>query len=203
MSFIKICGVTRQEDLDAVIAAGATAVGFNLWPRSPRAVAEARARELCERARGRIETVLVVVDHPGPDALRMRVGADWLQLHGDEPPEAVGDRAFKAIGLAGRTDVARASAFPGDRILVDARDPTLRGGTGREAPRELARTLARRRRTILAGGLGPENVASAIAAVSPWGVDTASGVEFAPGVKDPDRIAAFVNAAREAFQTES
>lgn len=203
MSFIKICGITREEDLEAVVASGATAVGLNLWPRSPRAIDETRARRLCELARGRVETVLVVVDHPDPYGLRQRVGADWIQLHGDEGPEAVAPGAFKAIGLAESGDVLRARAFPGDRILVDAQNRELRGGTGRTPPQALAREVARTRRTILAGGLRPENVAEAIARVGPWGVDTASGVEVAPGIKDREKIESFVIAAQAAFQTES
>lgn len=199
MSYIKICGITRAEDLEQVIAAGASAVGFNLWPASPRCIDEKAARTLCELARGRIETVLVVVDHRDVVGLRDRVGADWVQLHGDEAPESVVDGSFKALGLGREQDLAAARRFFGSRLLVDARDPVRRGGTGHRARWDLAATLAAERRLILAGGLKPSNVAEAVRTVSPWGVDTASGVEIRPGVKDPDAVRAFVRGAMSAF----
>lgn len=198
MKFIKICGVTTLDDLDVVIGAGANAVGFNMWSCSPRAIDEQTARILCDRARGRIETVLVVVNHPDAEGLRERVGADWVQLHGDEAPQDMFPRSFKAVGLASAEDVREALMFPGERLLVDARDPLRRGGTGERVPQELAREVVRERSVILAGGLRPENVAQAVRRVRPWGVDTASGVESSPGRKDAERVKRFVEAAQQA-----
>ncbi|MEM6733086.1 MAG: phosphoribosylanthranilate isomerase [Myxococcota bacterium] len=203
MSFVKVCGITRLSDLEAVIDAGADAVGINIWPGSPRSVGESDAAELVRAARGRIETVLVVVDHSQPHRLREQIGADWVQLHGDEPSELVSGASFKAIGIAGEADVALALGMPGERLLVDARDPVRRGGTGERAPTALAREIAAARRTILAGGLRPDNVEEAIRAVRPWGVDTASGVESAPGEKDRRAVETFVRAAKHAFSFRS
>lgn len=199
MSYVKVCGVTRPDDLEVVIAAGASAVGFNIWPGSPRHVDEDRARELCAQATGRIETVLVVVDHRAPEDVRAAVGADWVQLHGDEPPAALDSRSFKALGLGGPEDFGLARRYPGGRLLVDARDPVRRGGTGHRARWDLAAELAGERRLVLAGGLTPKNVAEAVRTVRPWGVDTASGVEIRPGVKDPEAVRAFVAGAMSAF----
>jgi phosphoribosylanthranilate isomerase len=118
-----------------------------------------------------------------------------IQLHGDEPPEAA--RAMprpviKAVSIADRSPEELARAWPGDvALLVDADDRVRRGGTGRLASWERAAALARLRPVILSGGLRAENVVEAIAAVRPWGVDVASGVESAPGVKDPVRLRAF------------
>ena len=200
----KICGVTQPEDLEMVIAAGADAVGLNLWPGSPRCISYESAKELVGLARGRIATVGVCVNLPESQllALRSDVGLDWVQLHGDEPAHLVsrlGDRAFKALGIAGGADVTSALSMPGSLVLVDARDDIARGGTGQLAPTSLARRIAAERATVLAGGLGPHNVAERIAAIRPMGVDTASGVEISPGIKDPAKVQAFCLRAREAF----
>ncbi|MEL6338414.1 MAG: phosphoribosylanthranilate isomerase [Myxococcota bacterium] len=203
MSYIKICGVRSTTDLEWVIEAGASAVGLNVWPSSPRALPENEAAVLIAQARGRIETVLVVVDHPEPERLRVRLGADWVQLHGDEAPGTVGARSYKAVGVADKADLKRALSFPGERLLVDAKDPIRRGGTGRRVNASIVDAIAQKRPMILAGGLRPENVAEAIAEVKPWGVDTASGVERSPGIKDQEKVRAFVRAAREAFSARS
>lgn len=203
MSYIKICGVRSTTDLECVIEAGANAVGLNVWPSSPRAISENQAATLIAHARGRIETVVVVVDHTEPERLRSRLGADWVQLHGDEAPGVVGAHSYKAVGVSNEGDLELALSFPGERLLVDAKDPVRRGGTGRRVNGSLVDAIAQKRPVILAGGLQPENVAEAIAEVKPWGVDTASGVERSPGVKDQEKVRAFVRAAREAFSARS
>ena len=202
--WIKICGITRDEDLESVIDAGADAVGFNLWPQSPRHVSKSRAKELASRARGRIATVGVCVnlDEAELAGLAESLGLDWIQLHGDETPELVqglGPAAFKALGIATEQDAERAMEMPGAFVLVDARDDVARGGTGKLAPTQLARQVSSQRPTVLAGGLRPDNVRERIEAIEPMGVDTASGVEVRPGVKDPIKVREFCLRAKQAF----
>ena len=200
----KICGVTRTEDLETVIAAGAHAVGLNLWAGSPRCVTVDDARKLVAAAAGRIQSVGVVVNMPQNElaALREDVGLDWIQLHGDEPGHVVESLlpgAYKALGIADEGHVEEALEMPGEFLLIDARDDVARGGTGKAAPIDLAHKIAAARPTVLAGGLGPENVADRIKRVGPIGVDTASGVEESPGVKDAGKVHAFCEQARNAF----
>lgn len=200
--YVKICGVTRESDLEVCVTAGASAIGLNLVPGSRRRVSPGRARDLAAAAAGRIEVVLVVADLAPAElaALRGEVGGDWVQLHGHESPEQLresGPRALKAVGIETAADVDVAARYPGPRLLVDAKSPAL-GGTGRSFDWALVRRLAAERELVLAGGLTPENVADAVVAVRPFGVDVASGVESAPGIKDPAQVEAFVKNARAA-----
>ena len=202
---VKICGLTRIEDVEAAISAGADMIGLNFVPGSPRCIDVARARALAGAARGRVEIVGVVADL---DPLQVKaivadVGLDRVQLHGDEPPEVIGalaPHAFKALRIGGAEDVALAARYEGDLLLVDARVPGQQGGTGVRVDPALVVGLARARRLLLAGGLGPDNVAEAVRVVRPWGVDVASGVEDAPGIKDERKVRAFVHEARRAAQ---
>jgi phosphoribosylanthranilate isomerase len=198
---IKICGLTRSEDVDACLALGVEAVGLNFWPRSPRAVSAERAAELAERARGRARIVGVFVGAVEDELRRAMdtVGLDAVQLHGDEPDAllvSLSPRAYRAVRLSGPDDVARALRTPGDEVLVDAFRAGQPGGTGVVLDAELARAVTSRRRTWLAGGLTPANVAERIALTSPFGVDAASGVEASPGIKDPAAVERFVRAVR-------
>lgn len=202
--WVKVCGVTREEDLEAAVEAGVDAVGLNRVPDSPRCVSRERARELAAAARGRAEVVLVVANLP-PDLAeeeRRAVQADRLQLHGDEPDDwlLALPAAYRAIRVRGVDDLERARRLPGGPVLLDAWAPGVLGGTGRKLDTLLVAPLARERAVILAGGLTPENVGEAVRTVRPAGVDVASGVEQPgrPGVKDAARIRAFVTAARAA-----
>lgn len=196
---IKVCGLTRPEDIDAAVAADVDAVGFVLWPESPRAVTAARARELARRLPPWIARVGVMVN-PTPAAAAEAVreaGLSALQLH------AVSDAApFLAQGVpllwvAPLSPTTRPPTAPaGTTLMVDAHDPARHGGTGRTIDWTRAAVLARATRLVLAGGLTPENVADAVAAVRPYGVDVSSGVELAPGIKSADCILRFVAAAR-------
>lgn len=200
---VKICGITRDEDARAAAAAGADAIGFVLWPGSPRSIgvdsAAALAGDLPVVAR-----VGVFVD-ASTDEVAAAVKAARLtavQLHGDE--DATGYRAcgapvIKAITLETGNDVDRAANLPDEvTVLVDASDPIRRGGTGRTVSWSLAAALARRRPILLAGGLTPANVADALDQVRPWGIDVSSGVERAPGVKDAEAIRALCVAVARA-----
>jgi phosphoribosylanthranilate isomerase len=203
--FIKVCGITRLGDARHAAAHGATALGFVFWQKSPRGVSAEVAAEIIGELPPDVTPVGVFVDEPveGIRAVVERTGIRAVQLHGDELPAyagAVGCPVFRAV----RVDEAdRACAgWPADTtFLVDTVDPMLRGGTGVAVDWDRAAALARGRRVVLAGGLTPANVAEAIAAVRPFGVDVSSGVEEAPGVKDSDKVARFLANARSAFET--
>ena len=208
---VKICGITCLEDGLAALRAGADLLGFNFYPPSPRfLLADPCARLVSElRASGYdFQAVGVFVNHPPQEieSLLERCGLDLAQLSGDEPPAclaALGSRAFKALRPkhteALLADLERYPTRTGmPAYLVDAYRPGAYGGTGQVIDWDLASDLAGRHSILLAGGLTPENVAVAIRQVHPWGVDVASGVENAPGRKDPTKLAAFLLACRQA-----
>lgn len=206
--YTKICGITELDDLRAVQDAGASAVGLNLVPSSKRRVTWERAAELVAAA-GDLETVAIVADLSIDDLERAFVatGVKRVQLHGGESPEyleraieRLGPVAYKAVGVATARDVERAAAFAGDRILVDAKVAGELGGTGQRFDWSLVTELGSSRCLLLAGGLSDANVAEAVTAVRPWGVDVASGVELPdrPGRKDGARVRRFVERARGA-----
>lgn len=209
---IKICGLTTPEALDAALDAGADAVGFVFFPPSPRHLDLAAARDLGARVQGRAAKVALSVDAAdallaaGIEALR----PDMLQLHGRESPARVtevrrrfGLPVMKAIAVERQADLASVAAYAGvaDRILFDARAPraaTRPGGLGKAFDWRLLADLDPGLSFMLSGGLDAGNVAEAVAITRAPGVDVSSGVERAPGQKDPDRIRAFVRAARAA-----
>jgi phosphoribosylanthranilate isomerase len=201
MTAIKICGLTRVQDAERALDLGVEALGINLWEGSRRWCDPFVAGRIVEAARGRARVVAVTVDASDAQLGRIRgeVGIEWLQFHGDEPPERVRaflPKAFRAVRAEGREGLRAAFSAPGLEVLVDACVPGHRGGTGVLADWALAAQVARARPLWLAGGLTPDNVAEAVRAVRPMGVDVAGGVESAPGVKDPERLAAFVRAVR-------
>ena len=220
MMKIKICGIRTLDDALAAIDAGADLLGLNFYPRSPRYIEPAACAALVNHLRGRGEraTLVGVFVNIAADAVAACLDAcnlDYAQLHGDEPPEdlaALGPWAFKAIRPANTEEAKRqvlrylpaapdgydtlVADPPRPAFLLDAAAPGQFGGSGQQAGWHMARVLARRWPILLAGGLRPGNVAAAVEAVHPWGVDVASGVEASPGRKDPARIRAFVAAAR-------
>lgn len=194
--FVKICGITRLEDAEAAVEAGASALGFVFWPKSPRFVDPYRARTIAAALPPFITTVGLFVNQPAEYingvASLVRLGA--VQLHGDETPEdaaLIHRPIVKACGVAAADAEAKLAAWsPAVTLLLDAHDPERRGGTGRTVDWDVATRIAAARRTILAGGLTPDNVAEAITRVRPFGVDVSSGVERAPGIKDRARLRA-------------
>lgn len=214
---VKICGLTTPETLDAALAAGADMVGLVRFPKSPRHVELDAGAALAARARGRAAVVALVVD-PDDEALEALVAAlspDLIQLHGKETPERVAairarfsTPVMKAIGIADESDLARVPPYADvcDRLLFDAKPPkdarALPGGNGVAFDWRLVRALDPGRPTMLSGGLDPQNVGAAIAATRIRAVDVSSGVESAPGTKDPIAIAAFTAAARAAWRSE-
>jgi len=196
---VKICGITRAEDAEAAVAAGADAIGFVFWPGSPRLIDPYRARAIRARLPPFVTAVGVFVNQPlayviGVASL-VRLGV--VQLHGDETPQyaaGIATPVMKAVALgAGHGD--RIAAWPAaTTLLLDVHDPVARGGTGRTIDWTAAAAVAATRRIVLAGGLTAENVAEAVARVRPFGIDVSSGVERAPGVKDPQRLRALFEA---------
>lgn len=206
---IKICGVTTPAILDAVIASRADHVGFVFFPPSPRNLSPSDAAALAPRARGRISRVGLFVD--ADDAtVAEAVGAgrlDALQLHGKESPERAaqlrarfGLPVWKAVAVASAADVERAAAYVGavDLVLFDAKTPkgTLPGGMGLAFDWSLLAAWKNRAPWGLAGGLNPGNVAEAVRQTGAPLVDTSSGVETEPGVKDAALVAEFCRVAR-------
>ncbi len=207
---IKICGISTAAALDAAIAAHADHVGFVFFPPSPRHVTSTLAAQLAERADVHIGKVGLFVD-ADDRAIAEAVtaaGLDALQLHGAETPGRVaqvkaqfGLPVWKALPVASAADVLRADAYAqaADLVLFDAKTPkgTLPGGMGLVFDWTLLANFRGDTRWGLAGGLNPANVAEAIRATGAPLVDTSSGVESAPGVKDVDKILAFCKAARQ------
>ncbi|MGU9979069.1 phosphoribosylanthranilate isomerase [Phreatobacter sp. HK31-P] len=210
---VKICGISTMPTLDVALEAGADMVGLVFFAKSPRNVSIATARALAEHARGRAEVVALTVDPTDEFLAEVMegVGPDVLQLHGAETPGRVADirsrfgpRVMKAMGVAEAADLApvRDYAAVSDLILVDAKPPTtaeaLPGGNGLTFDWRLVAGLDPGCPVMLSGGLHLGNVAEAIRLTRLSGVDVSSGVESAPGLKDPDKIRAFVAAARQA-----
>jgi phosphoribosylanthranilate isomerase len=200
---LKICGMTRVGDALHAVREGATAIGFVFWKGSPRYIEPERAGEIAAALPATVTTVGVFVNEP-VDAIRetARVaGLRMVQLHGEETPaymEQIDQPVMRAVTLD--TMVETTKTWPADTtLLLDSTDPSRRGA-GRVAvdwPR--AAVITRGRRVVLAGGLTPDNIEEAIVTVRPIGVDVASGVELAPGVKDLDKVARFLANAQAAF----
>jgi phosphoribosylanthranilate isomerase len=200
---IKICGVTSVKQAIACTELGADALGVNFVDSSPRRVevSTARAIALAIEKRALVVGVVANVTVAAMRTLASASGVGCLQLHGDEPAEDVAallPHAYKAIRVAGEEDVRLAESMPGEFVMVDAKVPGVLGGSGQTLDWSLVAGLAKRRKVVLAGGLTPENVGAAIAALRPWCVDVASGVEISPGVKDLAKVKAFVDAVRAA-----
>ena len=204
MTRVKVCGITRHEDAELAADLGAWALGFILWRSSPRAADPATAAAIAAALRRRVALVGVFVN-PTLDEVTAAAEAlhlSHVQLHGDEGPafcaeagRRSGCKVIKAVRVAGGGDLQDLERFHTDFHLLDADARGLRGGSGTTWDWAL---IARRRSrvpAILSGGLTAENVAAGIAAVAPYAVDVASGVEAAPGVKDPERLRAFMAAA--------
>lgn len=201
MTRLKVCGITRPDDAELAVEVGAWAVGFILWPGSRRYVEPAMAAGIARSVRRRTELVGVFVNPTLDEVAHAAdlMGLTHLQLHGDEGPsfctaaaQRTGCRVIKALRVRSRADVAGAQRFHTDLHMLDS------PGNGRTWDWDLARERRTRIPLVLAGGLTAENVGEAIAAAHPWAVDVASGVETAPGVKDPARVREFAAAVTRA-----
>jgi phosphoribosylanthranilate isomerase len=198
---VKICGITRPEDGRMVEAAGAQAIGINFAPRSKRRVSPSVAAEILAVVGPLVTVVGVFVDAPLEELLatvrRLRLGA--VQLHGDEPPAyAAAVRSevpvIRALPFVRAMTPESLADYPADAFMLDAPVP----GSGEAFDWSQAGAWKGHPRLILAGGITPETVARGVRALRPYAVDVASGVESAPGLKDPERVAAFVRAAQGA-----
>lgn len=220
MTVVKICGTTNRDDALVAARAGADLLGFIFYPKSPRYVTPEVVAGIMDVVRATWEApprgVGVFVNVAPAEMLRILEAAhlDLAQLHGDEPAaalQALEGRGFKAVrptglshALALAEEYAASGVGAGPALLIDAFDPAAYGGTGQRADWAAAAAVAQRvERLLLAGGLTPENVAAAVQAVRPWGVDVASGVEEAPGRKDHGKVKAFVAAVKAATRALS
>jgi phosphoribosylanthranilate isomerase len=202
--FVKICGITRLSDAVYAVRHGADALGFVFWRDSPRYIDPSRAAEIVVTVPAAVMTVGVFVNE-SIDGIRevvAQTGISAVQLHGDEPAEyatALGWPVLRSINIDEADE--KCAVWPvNTTFLVDASDRVRRGGTGRLVDWDRAAELARTRRIVLAGGLTSGNVADAIVRVGPFGVDVSSGVEDAPGVKNPEQVSRFLESARSAFE---
>ena len=207
MTRIKFCGITRPEDAELALGAGAWAIGLIFWPRSPRRCEVDTAAEIAAALKRRSEVVGVFVnatlDHVAQTA--DAVGLTAVQLHGEEGPaycseaaRRTGCKVIKAVRVRSGADIRALARFHTDFHLLDSYTAGVPGGTGETFSWEIARAHRSRVPVILSGGLNPDNVADAIAAVRPYAVDVASGVELSPGRKDPAKLEAFAAAVRSA-----
>ena len=203
MSFlVKICGITRPEDAELACRSGAGAIGLNFWRGSKRFVEEGQAREILSAvAPGVLKVGVFVNPHPLTVSESIAdLGIDVVQFHGDEAPQAwsslAGNQIIRAIRVFDESSLASATGWNPRFFLYDSASAGY-GGSGAQAPWNVVAAGARRP-FLLAGGLGPHNVAAAIQTARPDGVDVASGVESKPGVKSKDKLVAFIDSAKQA-----
>ena len=203
---VKICGITTWDDARICVDLGASALGFNFYPSSPRAISPADAWNIIRRLPPFVEAVGVFVNWPPlvVDALARALRLGSVQLHGEESPKEVAElarsrRVIKAVQVGRGFRVAALSRYRcADGLLLDGFARGLHGGTGRTLDWNLARSARRYGRIILAGGLTPDNIAEAIRVARPYAVDVASGVEARAGRKDPARLRALFAAVESA-----
>jgi phosphoribosylanthranilate isomerase len=205
MTRVKICGVTRLEDAELAASLGAWALGFIMWPQSKRACDPAVAAGIARVVRRRAELVGVFVNASLDEIARAvdAVGFTHVQLHGDEGPafcsavaQRTGARVIKALRIGSGADIRDAGRFHTDLHLYDSAVRGERGGTGNTWDWRLVAQRRSHVPLIVSGGLTAANVADAIAAAHPWAVDVASGTEAAPGIKDPEKVEAFMAAVQ-------
>jgi phosphoribosylanthranilate isomerase len=199
---VKICGITNPDDGKAAVEAGADALGFVFWEKSPRSVTVRQAAEIIRGLPQLIVKVGVFVNPPPDLVLRAisEAGITLLQFHGDEPPDFCGQfglMSIKAFRVNDEASLERLKDYDTQAWLLDAYAASAPGGTGERFNWDLA-VLAREmgRPIFLAGGLTPQNVAEAVQKVRPYGVDVSSGVESSPGRKDHEKVRTFIRAAK-------
>jgi phosphoribosylanthranilate isomerase len=199
---VKICGITNREDALAAVTAGADALGFVFHPLSPRHISTENAAEIIRTLPPFIQSVGLFVDQELAvvNDTADRCGLDIVQLHGDETPEycgAVRRRVIKAFRVRDITTLDSLLRYDVSGCLLDAWSPAAHGGTGQTFNWDIAAEAVKLgHRIILAGGLTPANVSEAVRLVRPYGVDTSSGVESAPGLKDAAKIRLFIEQAK-------
>jgi phosphoribosylanthranilate isomerase len=215
MIWIKICGTTNVQDALTSVEAGADALGFVFYAKSPRKIDPETARRISEQLPPDIEKVGVFVNEPVETVLNTvaQAGLTAVQLHGVDPRQAEFIRALRVgrelkIFLVlqaheiGRFDAIESAKAGITAVFLDSGTPQLPGGTGRtfdwKASAASVDVIRKNLNTVVAGGLNPDNVTEAIRILRPWGVDVASGVEARPGKKDPEKVRGFIEAVRNA-----
>jgi phosphoribosylanthranilate isomerase len=202
---IKFCGLTNLADVQCAVGLGPWAIGLIFWPGSPRRCSRDDAVEIAAAVKRQVEVVGVFANASLQTVTETAdaVGLTMLQLHGDEGPafceeaaRRTGCKVIKALRVRSGADIQSAARFHTDYHLLDSYVPGKPGGTGETFAWELAAGHRGPTPLILSGGLTPDNVAEAIAVARPFAVDVASGVELAPGRKDPEKLAAFAAAVR-------
>lgn len=191
---VKVCGITNPEDALAAAEAGASALGFNFWPGSPRYIDPARAAEILDAVPAGVWKVGLFVDE-APERVEetaARMALDVVQIHGDVPLPSV-PRLWKALGVKPGFRAEQLDGYAAEAFVLDAPAGPARGGTGTTYDWSLAAGIPKR--VVLAGGLDAGNVQEAIRTARPWGVDACSRLESAPGKKDHAKMAAFISAA--------
>jgi len=204
MTFVKICGITNFPDALVAVSEGADALGFNFYRNSSRYIEPLEARRIIEQLPTNILTVGVCVNEETPEqvkAVASEAGVSGLQLHGDESPDycsALRDSfVIKAFAVSEAFDIRTTLEYSVDAVLLDASHRKLRGGTGQVIDWTVAKRVGELGiKMFLAGGLTPENVREAIDTVNPYAVDACSGLERVPGMKDHNRLRAFLKAVR-------
>lgn len=209
---VKICGLTRLADAELVVELGAWAIGMVFYERSPRSCSLAEAQRITATLRRKVELCGVFVDPSLEEVAGVseQLGLTMLQLHGDEGPSfcsevarRTGARIVKAAQVSGPGDIRDLERFHVDFHLLDARSSApgmedLRGGTGETFDWKLLSQRRSKTPLILSGGLNPGNVGESVGLIHPYAVDTASGTELAPGLKDPVKLRAFFAAVERA-----
>lgn len=220
MTWIKICGITNLEDALTAVDAGADALGFVFYDKSPRNITPAHVQAITGRLNPSVEKVGLFVnqDEDKICAVAEQAGLSAVQMHGDNEDPHVADlvaergklKVFAAIAMNGPNPAGWAMTWRSDVIsafLLDSGGPSMNGGTGKtfdwRASTTAVNVIKRLGNVVLAGGLTPENVCEGIRTTHPWGVDVSSGVEAKPGKKDPDKVRAFIKAVREADKANS
>ncbi len=200
---IKICGITNVEDALQAVEAGADALGFVFYAKSPRFITPQEAQTIIAELPPLVTTVGLFVNEPMPRIRRAMAAArlDVVQLHGDESPQDCllePLRVIKALRVQDASSLAAADSYQVSALLLDAWCDEAYGGTGKRFDWQLAKRLTGQRSLILAGGLNPENIIDAVRLVKPYGVDVSSGVEARPGKKDHQKVAEFICRVRNA-----
>jgi len=201
MTKIKICGITNLEDALIACKLGADVLGFIFSPKSQRQIAPDRAEQIISKIPPFIKSVGVFVNQSTEDIkkLQKRCGFDVIQLHGNESPtfcNSFKQKVIKAIHIEDKSDLFKMTEYKVSAFVLDTKVKGMFGGTGKTFDWQLAIEAKKLGPVILSGGLTPENVAEAIGKVEPYAVDVATGVEVQPGIKDPDKLQAFIESAK-------
>lgn len=199
---VKVCGITRLQDATLACELGADAVGFIFAPESPRCIEASRVREIVRTLPPLVTPVAVVVNPKAEDLTNLIAasGVRVVQFHGEEEPgfcQQLGSSWYKAFRMGAGFRPEDVDRYDAPWCLLDAHVDGTRGGTGSTFDWSIAEAVRKRRRIILAGGIGPENVTEAVSRVMPDAIDLNSGVESAPGVKDAERLRAAFAALEE------